>query len=268
MVPSGHPAHTHKKKQEGDYLLMHPVYTTEQVLNITYTHKPVVGFTEKVAFAAVWTLRKVFDSITGYLEKPHTPNTKEEKEAREKGRIFTERDWMTRFIFLETIAGVPGFMAAMARHLRSLRTMKRDNGWIHTLLEEAENERMHLLTFLTIRQPSFFFRMAVLGAQGVFVNGFFALYLLWPTVCHRFVGYLEEEAVRTYTHALEEIDTEGSGLHFWKEKPAPKIAIDYWRLKENATMKDVILAIRADEANHRDVNHTLSSLPADAVNPF
>jgi len=42
---------------------------------------------------------------------------------------------------LETVAGVPGMVGAMARHLRSLRTMTRDHGWIHTLLEEAENER-------------------------------------------------------------------------------------------------------------------------------
>ena len=39
----------------------------------------------------------------------------------------------------------------MLRHMRSLRTMERDHGWIHTLLEEAENERMHLLTFMTLR---------------------------------------------------------------------------------------------------------------------
>lgn len=31
------------------------------------------------------------------------------------------------------------------RHLRSMRLLKRDGGWIHSLLEEAENERMHLL---------------------------------------------------------------------------------------------------------------------------
>jgi hypothetical protein len=28
----------------------------------------------------------------------------------------------------------------MLRHLRSIRRMKRDGGWIHTLLNEAENE--------------------------------------------------------------------------------------------------------------------------------
>lgn len=37
---------------------------------------------------------------------------------------------------------------------------------IHTLLEEAENERMHLLTFMQLRQPGILFRAAVLGGQG------------------------------------------------------------------------------------------------------
>lgn len=62
----------------------------------------------------------------------------------------TEDRCLTRIIFLETLAGVPGMMGAMVRHLKSLRTMKRDYGWIHTLLEEAENERMHLLTAMYV----------------------------------------------------------------------------------------------------------------------
>lgn len=33
-------------------------------------------------------------------------------------------------------------------------------------------------------------------------------------------------------------------------------------------MRDVILAIRADEAHHRLVNHTLSSMKRDKQNPF
>ena len=53
----------------------------------------------------------------------------------------------------------------MLRHMRSLRSMRKDNGWIHTLLEEAENERMHLLTFLQLRQPGLFFRGMVLLSQ-------------------------------------------------------------------------------------------------------
>jgi hypothetical protein len=31
-------------------------------------------------------------------------------------------------------SGVPGFSAAMIRHLQSLRRMQTDHGWIHTLL--------------------------------------------------------------------------------------------------------------------------------------
>ena len=53
----------------------------------------------------------------------------------------------------------------MLRHMRSLRKMDRDHGWIHTLLEEAENERMHLLTFLKLRQPGTLFRFSVIATQ-------------------------------------------------------------------------------------------------------
>lgn len=54
----------------------------------------------------------------------------------------------------------------MTRHLKSLRYMKRDHGWIHTLLEEAENERMHLLTFLELRKPGPLFKAIVVCGQG------------------------------------------------------------------------------------------------------
>ena len=97
----------------------------------------------------------------------------------------------------------------------SLRTLKRDHGWIHTLLEEAENERMHLLTFMCLKKPGFGFRLAVLGAQGVFFTRSSPRYIFTPRTCHRFVGYLEEEAVKTYTHALRDINTKGSDASAW-----------------------------------------------------
>ena len=68
------------------------------------------------------------------------------------------------------------------------------NTGIHTLLAEAENERMHLLSFITIRQAGLFMRLTILLAQGVMWNAFFLSYLISPKACHRFVGYLEEEA--------------------------------------------------------------------------
>ena len=97
-------------------------------------------------------------------------------------------------------------VGGMLRHLNSLRRMKRDNGWIETLLEESYNERMHLLTFMKMCEPGRFMKLMIIGAQGVFFNSLFIAYLLSPRVVHRFVGYLEEEAVHTYTRAIHEID--------------------------------------------------------------
>lgn len=134
------------------------------------------------------------------------------------------------------------------------------------MLEEAENERMHLLTFMQLKSPNIVFRGMVLAAQGIFWNLYFFGYLISPRTCHRFVGYLEEEAVKTYTKAIEALDQ--GLLPTWKTKPAPDIAKTYWGLAEDSTMRDVLLAVRADEANHRDVNHTLSTLKSSEVNPY
>ncbi len=51
---------------------------------------------------------------------------------------------------LETVAGVPGMVGGLWQHLTALRKMRDDEGWIRTLLDEAENERMHLMTFIEI----------------------------------------------------------------------------------------------------------------------
>jgi threonyl-tRNA synthetase len=158
-------------------------------------------------------------------------------------------------------------VAAMARHLRSLRSMERDHGWIHTLLEEAENERMHLVVVtLAERKPGVLMRAMVLLGQGVFFNLYFALYLLAPRTCHRFVGFLEEEAVKTYTKAINDLDA--GKLPEWVNKPANDVAIKYWRLPKDAKIRDMLMAMRADEALHRDTNHVFSTLPPNIPNPF
>ncbi len=155
-----------------------------------------------------------------------------------------------RAVVLETVAAVPGMVGGALQHLRSLRRIEDDHGWIHTLLDEAENERMHLMTFMQIARPTMFERWLVVLAQGVFYNCFFLLYLISSKTAHRVVGYFEEEAVISYTEYLRDID---SGTD--SNVPAPKIAIDYWKLPPDATLRDVIIAVRNDEAGHRDVNH-------------
>ena len=155
-----------------------------------------------------------------------------------------------RAIVLETVAAVPGMVGGMLQHLKSLRRITDDNGWIKTLLDEAENERMHLMAFIEIAKPSKLERLLIIIVQGVFFNLFFLLYLISPKTAHRLVGYFEEEAVISYTNYLAEID---AGNH--ANVAAPEMAIKYWNLSKDATIREMIISIRGDEMNHRDVNH-------------
>ncbi|KAL2847412.1 alternative oxidase-domain-containing protein [Aspergillus pseudodeflectus] len=240
---------------------VHPVYTDEQMRAVAVGHRDAKNWSDRVALGTVRVLRWGMDRVSGYRHpapgQEHLPRFQ-----------MTEKKWLTRFIFLESVAGVPGMVGGMLRHLRSLRGLKRDNGWIETLLEEAYNERMHLLTFLKLAKPGLFMRLLVLGAQGVFFNGFFLSYLVSPRTCHRFVGYLEEEAVLTYTRAIK--DLEAGALPGWEKMEAPEIAVQYWKMPEgNRTMKDLLLYVRADEAKHREVNHTFGNLnQASDPNPY
>lgn len=158
-----------------------------------------------------------------------------------------------RAVVLETVAAVPGMVGGLLQHLKSIRHIRDDQGWIRELLDEAENERMHLMTFIKIAEPSKFERILIMLGQAVFYNLYFFLYLFAPRVAHRVVGYLEEEAVISYTQYLDEIDAGNT-----PNVPAPQIAIDYWNLPEDARLRDVVIAVRADEAGHRDRNHELA----------
>lgn len=173
-------------------------------------------------------------------------------------RFFADQFFSGRYghraVVLETVAAVPGMVGGALQHLRSLRLMKSDQGWIKTLLDEAENERMHLMTFVEIAQPNAFERLLIVIAQGIFYNCFFILYLISNKTAHRLVGYFEEEAVYSYTEYLAGID-DGT----YENIPAPQIAIDYWKLPADARLRDLIIAVRADEANHRDVNHDFAN---------
>lgn len=169
---------------------------------------------------------------------------------------FFKKRYGHRAVVLETVAGVPGMVAGMWQHLRSLRGMKNDSrGWIKKLLEEAENERMHLMIFIEIAKPNAFERYLILFAQAVFWNFYFVLYVFFPKIAHRMVGYFEEQAVISYTQYLEEID---SGLI--ENIPAPNTAIEYYGLRTDASLRDVVTRVREDEEGHRDENHGMADL--------
>lgn len=200
-------------------------------------HHPPKGASDRIALGFVKALRFVADT-------------------------FFARRYGHRAVVLETVAAVPGMVGATLNHLRCLRRMCDDRGWIKTLMDEAENERMHLMTFIQVCKPTAFERFVVVAAQWVFYLFFFGLYLISPKTAHRVVGYFEEEAVISYTHYLAEID-EGRSPNV----PAPALAVAYWGLPADATLRDVIEVVRADETHHRDVNHAFASELAGTAEP-
>ena len=163
---------------------------------------------------------------------------------------FFARRYGHRAVVLETIAGVPGMVAGMWIHLKSLRQMRTGYGpMIRELLAEAENERMHLMFFIEIAKPNIFERWLILAAQAIFWNYYFLLYVCSPTTAHLMVHHFEEEAVKSYTSYLKMVE---SGLV--ENVPAPTLAIGYNGLKETAKLSDLIKCVRADEQRHAVAN--------------
>lgn len=159
-----------------------------------------------------------------------------------------------RALVLETVAGVPGMVGGMLTHLRSLRRLERGNGHkIHELLAEAENERKHLMFFMEVVHPSWLERGIIVLAQFIFWHYYLVMYLLSPKTAHLMTHYFEEEAVKSYDTYLMLI---GKGRI--EAVPAPEIAIEYYSLREDATIYDMIIKIREDEKRHSDANRRMS----------
>ena len=197
--------------------------------NLNRHHKPQ-NLSDKIAFAFTKFLRFLADT-------------------------FFKKKYGHRAVVLETVAAVPGMVAGMLLHLKSLRKMQDDKGWIKILLDEASNERMHLMTFIKIAKPTYIERIIIMIAQFIFILMYLFVYLISQRTAHRIVGYFEEEAVISYTEYLKEIE-EGKIENI----KAPEIAINYWNLPLNSTLKDVVKVIRDDEAGHRDVNHSFANI--------
>ena len=170
-------------------------------------------------------------------------------------RFFADTFFAKRFghraVVLETIAGVPGMVAGMWIHLKSLRQMKTGYGpMIRELLDEAENERMHLMFFIEIAKPNFFERSIVLLAQIIFGLFYLFMYVFFTRTAHRMIGYFEDEAVKSYSEYLELVET---GVV--ENIQAPALAIKYYKLGTDSKLSDLIRCVRADEEHHSETNH-------------
>ena len=193
-------------------------------------HYKVKNFSDRVAFGFTKILRFLADT-------------------------FFRKRYGHRAVVLETIAAVPGMVGGMLLHLKSLRKMEDDKGWIKILLDEAANERMHLMTFIEIAKPTLIERAIIMIAQFIFIVMYLFIYIISSRTAHRIVGYFEEEAVISYTDYLDELENGKI-----EDQPAPEIAINYWNLPLHSTLKDVVRVIRDDEAGHRDLNHKFANI--------
>jgi ubiquinol oxidase len=132
--------------------------------------------------------------------------------------------------------------------------MERGNGtMIQEMLDEAVNERKHLMFFIEIAQPNSFERLLITVAQLIFWHFYLILYLISSKTAHRMIGYFEEEAVISYTNYLDLIENGQI-----EDVPAPQLAIEYYGLLEDAKLSDMIKYVRADEAKHAKVNHNIA----------
>ena len=193
-------------------------------------HYKVKNFSDRVAFGFTKILRFLADT-------------------------FFRKRYGHRAVVLETVAAVPGMVGGMLLHLKSLRKMEDDKGWIKILLDEAANERMHLMTFIEIAKPTLIERAIIMIAQFIFIVMYLFIYIISSRTAHRIVGYFEEEAVISYTEYLNELENGKI-----EDQPAPEIAINYWNLPLHSTLKDVVRVIREDEAGHRDLNHKFANI--------
>ena len=156
-----------------------------------------------------------------------------------------------RAVVLETVAGVPGMVAGVWMHFKSLRKMKVGYGeQIREMLAEAENERMHLMFFIEIAKPNYFERFIVLFSQMIFGLFYLFMYVFFTRTAHRMIGYFEDEAVESYTEYLEMVE---SGKV--ENIPAPKLAISYYGIGSDSKLSDLIRCVRADEEHHSETNH-------------
>ena len=156
-----------------------------------------------------------------------------------------------RAVVLETVAGVPGMVAGVWMHFKSLRKMKVGYGeQIREMLAEAENERMHLMFFIEIAKPNYFERFIVLFSQMIFGLFYLFMYVFFTRTAHRMIGYFEDEAVKSYTEYLEMVE---SGKV--ENIPAPKLAISYYGIGSDSKLSDSIRCVRADEEHHIETNH-------------
>jgi len=244
-----------QNKDHHSYTLKNHYWSDEDLLRARNTrkqHEDCSKPSDYILYGFLQGLYRTFNFITLFDKKDPSPESVK-----------------FRLILLESVAGIPPFIMAGYRHFRSLRELSYDGGRIYTHLEEAENERMHLITCMQVFETTKVTKAAVYAGQAVISPVCWFICVLNPRLLNRLVGYLEEIACETYGTILDKLEDPNSKLFkAWNDVPAPPCAINYWHLEKSATWPDTLKRIYADETIHRDVNHIFAKIPIEAPNPL
>lgn len=137
----------------------------QERMDTLYKHTPVT-MADKIMHKIMYGSYVTFNALTRFNVQNPSPQS-----------------CVWRLILLESVAGVPGFLAASHRHFSAIRHLKRDFGWINTLLEEAENERMHLMICMKMFDAGLITRAVVVAAQLLMTPFLAGLYAVHPKAC-------------------------------------------------------------------------------------
>ena len=97
--------------------------------NIKIAHREAKVWQDKLAIGLMRLARWGMDLATGYTENKARVDENGAIQPSKGWLVMNERKWLVRIVFLESVAGVPGMVGGMLRHLHSIRRLKRDNGW-------------------------------------------------------------------------------------------------------------------------------------------
>ncbi|EIE21327.1 hypothetical protein COCSUDRAFT_48069 [Coccomyxa subellipsoidea C-169] len=166
-------------------------------------------------------------------------------------RIPRDTVWFRRVLLLECLSPVPGTVASIVAHVRALATLRGPGSFVESYQRESGNAHAHLLTLLQLR-PSLSLRALVLLSQAAFALPYAAAYAVAPRACHAFVCHLSGLTGEAISGALRDLDS--GSIPSWQRLPAPESAAAYWGLPEGATMRTVLLVVRADMVARSAIN--------------
>lgn len=159
----------------------HPEWTAEEVRDIDHIQPVIKSSSDTRAKFYARQIQIMNDVLSSYSFRKNSTDP----ETQYKG-------WINRILYMQNVIGVPSFVGAMWRHLRSLRKLsEEESGDIHGMLKESENERVHLLLFLEYHKPSFIYRFGMVSSQALFLFSFSILYMINPRMVHRLVADIE-----------------------------------------------------------------------------